>query len=341
MILSGAGENAAPLKQPTLRVACSSPPGDASRPDCRFLCNRVKPSLFRSLRSLWPRRSVSGWAREMSDLFFTMSTFPISDLRIPWIVVDNAESQAYKNVMVTNKEVQLAVSSIRRNLDAHSVILFGSVAREGTGNDVDLLVLIDGAETTVSDADILVRKSLRRCYKSFSVDPYVMTLSQFREYYRKGSPFLHLIAKEGRVTYMRDAVEEWVKQAKEDLDMSEYLLQGRFFKGACYHAQQSLEKVIKAKLFSKGWDLEKTHSIARLSAIAHEFRVRFPLSDDDISFLDNIYRGRYPMEAGLLPLGSPSQNDAQRAVDLARLLHESVAGPKTKRREKKTQGDRT
>ena len=41
------------------------------------------------------------------------------------------------------------------------------------------------------------------------------------------------------------------------------------------------------------------------------------LSPDDIDFLDEIYRGRYPAESGLLPLGEPTAAAAERAVTLA------------------------
>ena len=51
---------------------------------------------------------------------------------------------------------------------------------------------------------------------------------------------------------MKDVVEEWVKQAKDELDMAVYLLQGGYFKGACYHAQQSVEKAMKAAFLKKG-----------------------------------------------------------------------------------------
>jgi HEPN domain-containing protein len=106
--------------------------------------------------------------------------------------------------------------------------------------------------------------------------------------------------------------------------MAEYLLKGGFFKGACYHAQQSAEKAMKAGLFKKGWELEKTHSAARLAAIGKDLRVKFPLLEDDIVFLDSIYRGRYPVEAGLLPLGSPTRNEAEKAIGLAGKLFQEI-----------------
>ena len=114
------------------------------------------------------------------------------------------------------------------------------------------------------------------------------------------------------------------REAEEELGMATYLLQGGYLRGACYHAQQSIEKAIKAKLFKKGWALEKTHSVQRLAAIAKDYKVRMSLTDDEIILIDSIYRGRYPIEAGLLPLGDPSATDAKKAVDIAQKLLKSA-----------------
>ena len=230
-----------------------------------------------------------------------------------------------KITMVTYEDARKAAAAIRKAVNPCSVFLFGSVAREGTGNDLDLLVLIDESVKPVEDYGSLIHQSLKPFYKKFSIDPFIVSLSKWHEYQKKGSPFLHLISKEGKVLFMKDIVEEWVKQAREEFDMAEYLLQGGYFKGACYHAQQSAEKAMKASLFKKGWELEKTHSAARLVAIGKDLRVKFPLSEDDILFVDSIYRGRYPAEAGLLPLGSPTGEDAIKSIKLAEKLLKSLA----------------
>jgi HEPN domain-containing protein len=233
-------------------------------------------------------------------------------------------------LIVTYEDAKKAAASIRKAVDPCSVILFGSVAREGAGNDLDLLVLIDDRGRTIEDAGSLVQNSLKPYYKKFSIDPFIVSLSKWHEYQRKGSLFLQLIAREGRVLFMKDIEEEWVKQAEEELAMANFLLQGGYFKGSCYHAQQSVEKAMKASLFKKGWELEKTHSAARLAAIGQDLRVKFPLSDDDILFVDSIYRGRYPAEAGLLPLGSPTREDAEKSVSLAGKLLKSVGRKRKK-----------
>lgn len=227
--------------------------------------------------------------------------------------------------MITLKDAKEATDSIVKALQPISVSLFGSVAVNGTGTDLDLLIIVDEKKYgTISDARLLLHKCLKRFYAKFSIDPFIVSISLFNEYYSRGSPFLRLISKEGRALYMKNAVQEWVKQTEEELRMAEYLLKGRYLKGACYHAQQSIEKAIKARLIKKGWDLEKNHSVQRLVAIGKDHKIRFNLSEEDIIFIDGIYRGRHPIEAGLLPLGEPSKADAEKAVSIARRMFNSV-----------------
>jgi HEPN domain-containing protein len=226
--------------------------------------------------------------------------------------------------MITLKDAKKTSDAIVKTLNPVSVIMFGSVAKEGTGNDLDLLVITEDETGDLKDNNILLHKCLKRFYRKFSIDPFLVSLPALREYYSKGSPFLKLIFKEGRALYMRDAVYEWARQSEEELNMAAYLSQGGYFKGACFHAQQSIEKSIKALLLHKGWELEKIHSIGRLMAIGKDYKIRITLCDEELLFIDGIYRGRYPAEAGLLPLGEPSKADAEKAVDIAKRVYRNT-----------------
>ncbi len=226
--------------------------------------------------------------------------------------------------MVTVEDAKEVTDSIVKRLRPVSVILFGSIAREGFGTDLDLLVITDDKSGSAGDTGLLLHKCLKRFYKKFAIDPFIIPRSLLNKYYSKGSPFLRLIAREGRVLYMKDAVKEWIKHSGDELNMAVYLLQGGFFKGACYHAQQSIEKSIKAGLLNKAWELEKTHSIERLIAIGKDYKIKLKLSDKEMLFIDSIYRGRYPAEAGLLPLGEPSKADAEKAVNLAKRVSKEI-----------------
>lgn len=226
---------------------------------------------------------------------------------------------------VTAENAREVSNAIVKTIQPISIVTFGSVAKEGIGVDLDLLVVIDDLPDKVRDIHLLVSKCLKGFYKRFAIDPFIIPKSIFNEYYSKGSPFLRLILREGKVLYMRDAIAEWLRQAEEELNMALYLLKGGYYKGACFHAQQSIEKSIKANLLKKGWELEKTHSIERLVSIAEDYNIKTNISDEDIVFIDNIYRGRYPAEAGLLPLGEPTEGDTQKIVNIANHLLNEMA----------------
>lgn len=228
--------------------------------------------------------------------------------------------------MVYQNQIQEAVEAIVSTIHPISIVLFGSVARNGKGNDLDLMIVIDEKHASVPETQMVVHQCLAGCYSRFAVDPFVVALDALHQVSSRRSPFLRMIVREGRVIYMKDANREWIRQAQEELDMAEYLFQGEYHKGCCYHAQQSLEKGIKSRLLGKGWELEKTHSVARLVAISREFKVRLGLSDEDIVFMDSIYRGCYPAEEGLLPFREPSASDAERAIHIAGRIVKSKKG---------------
>lgn len=217
--------------------------------------------------------------------------------------------------MVTFADAKEVSNTVISDIDPVSVVLFGSVAKEGVGADLDLLIVTDDGYNQ-QDLAMRVHRVLKKHYKKFSIEPFVVPLSLFAEYYEKGSPFLRAILKQGRLIYMKDAVKDWIKQAEDERNMAGYLLKGGFFRGACYHSQQAVEKAIKTLLLNKGWDLEKTHSLDRLVTIAETFNVTIGLPEEDVVFLDTIYRGRYPIEAGLLPIGEPTESQARRAVEI-------------------------
>lgn len=226
--------------------------------------------------------------------------------------------------MVTLRDAKNVASSIVKTLNPISIILFGSVARESSGADLDLLIVTDDGLPKEGDANILLHKCLKKFYRRFAIDPFIIPLSVLKDYYLKGSPFLRLISKEGRTLYMKGAAQEWIRQSEDELNMAKYLLQGGFFNGTCYHAQQSIEKAIKVRLLKKRWELEKTYSIERLVAICRDYKIRLNPSDEEIVFVDSIYRGRYPAEAGLLPLGEPTEKEAKKAVNIAERIFKGV-----------------
>jgi len=128
--------------------------------------------------------------------------------------------------MLTLRDAKEASDSIVRMLKPVLFVLFGSVARDRTGADLDLLIVAEDEKKLRRDPNVLVHKCLKKFYRKFPIDPFIVPQSVLKEYYLKGSPFLGKISREGKVLYMKNAVQEWLKQSSDELNMAEYLFWG-------------------------------------------------------------------------------------------------------------------
>ena len=107
----------------------------------------------------------------------------------------------------------------------------------------------------------------------------------------------------------------WLMQAKRDLDDAEYSKKGKRHNLACFLAQQSAEKALKAYLFFKGAEEVWGHSVAELSHNASDFDNRFIELGKTAASLDKYYiPTRYPNG---LPGGIPSDAFIKEDADLA------------------------
>jgi len=116
-----------------------------------------------------------------------------------------------------------------------------------------------------------------------------------------------------------DEAKRWLLQAQRDLDDAKFNLSGERFNVACFLAQQSAEKALKAFLFFKGVDFVWGHSVADLCEDAKKFDQEFQVVEKSCKCLDKYYiPTRYP---DALPGGIPSEafdkSDAEKAISLA------------------------
>jgi HEPN domain-containing protein len=92
-------------------------------------------------------------------------------------------------------------------------------------------------------------------------------------------------------------VEQWVRKAEHDFRSAIHLLsiaEDCPYDTICFHAQQSVEKLLKAYLIAIGADAPRTHDLIDLATlIPNEYRII--LSSDDLALL-NPYsiESRYP-----------------------------------------------
>lgn len=113
----------------------------------------------------------------------------------------------------------------------------------------------------------------------------------------------------------RDDSSDWLYFAESDLKTARVMLGEGVYHMTCFHAQQTVEKCLKAILRHYQKIIPKTHSLAKL---AHEVTLLGvkDFVDDDIPFVDQFYSPtRYPDTLpGSLPEGLPTKDDAEKAL---------------------------
>ncbi|HFD40726.1 MAG TPA: HEPN domain-containing protein [Anaerolineae bacterium] len=111
---------------------------------------------------------------------------------------------------------------------------------------------------------------------------------------------------------------DWIRFAHEDLIVAEWTYSAQIYNQTCFHAQQCIEKSLKAWLCHQGMSPPRVHQLSVLLAqlpndILTDLRT-------EITLLDRFYiPTRYPDALpGMLPDGLPSSTDAEEALAVAR-----------------------
>ncbi len=117
---------------------------------------------------------------------------------------------------------------------------------------------------------------------------------------------------------MKLETREWIRIAEEEVASADLLFENGLYRMVCLHSQQAVEKILKALLTEWGVEFKKTHNIVDLLALVKTQGLTVNLNYEEAGFLNAVYRSRYPPEAGLLPHGEPTEDDASKALALAR-----------------------
>lgn len=111
----------------------------------------------------------------------------------------------------------------------------------------------------------------------------------------------------------------WLDYAWEDLQAAEVLYNQGIYRLSSFHAQQSVEKLLKGLLWNRRVNPPKTHDLIFLYQRARRWYPRLSLNKEELEFLNGLYiESRYPADLGLLPEGEPTAADARKALDVAR-----------------------
>ena len=125
---------------------------------------------------------------------------------------------------------------------------------------------------------------------------------------------------------MRAFTKEWLKASRDDLLTIEEIIDNPHLTHiVAFHAQQCVEKAMKAIIEENEIDIPKIHKLLKLYE-----KVSFSLDDldEEIMFvLDGLYiESRYPGDMGLLPHGKPSIDDAKEFYAFANSVFDKVCG---------------
>lgn len=120
-------------------------------------------------------------------------------------------------------------------------------------------------------------------------------------------------------------VQRWLEFADEDLRAADSTLRDGIFSVACFHAQQAVEKALKAMLLEKTGRVPKQHSLLRLTEMGESKEI-FEQHKEQLELLDKFYvPTRYPDALpGSLPEGLPNRDDAEKAVASAKEIVQSI-----------------
>ena len=92
------------------------------------------------------------------------------------------------NLHCSYKDAKDVSSAIVKTLHTISIVMFGSVAMKGSGEDLDLLIGTEDTLKTLSEVNFLMSKYMKPFNKRFAIAPFVIPLSLLREYYLKRKP---------------------------------------------------------------------------------------------------------------------------------------------------------
>lgn len=109
---------------------------------------------------------------------------------------------------------------------------------------------------------------------------------------------------------MKNTTKDWLSAAQDDIKSMSLLLKNPDLTNiVAFHAQQAIEKSLKALMEESEIEFIKTHNLKTLLASTN---TNLNINKRVFTELDQLYLdSRYPGDIGLMPFGKPSMEDAQ------------------------------
>ena len=120
---------------------------------------------------------------------------------------------------------------------------------------------------------------------------------------------------------MKKQAESWLNAAEDDLLVIKEIIDNEHLTHmVAFHAQQSIEKSIKAVLEEKEEDIPRIHNLIQLRGRIEKY-IQLDIDEDIFNQINELYSdSRYPTDLGLLPDGKPTQEIAKEFNNLAQSI---------------------
>ena len=127
---------------------------------------------------------------------------------------------------------------------------------------------------------------------------------------------------------MKKGTKVWLDFADRDLQAARLLVDDEYVSNVVlFHAQQCVEKCLKALLEENGVLVPHIHSVVKLnSLVMEEAGISLNLDEDELDLVDAVYIDtRYPSGLGLLPSGYPTREDAREIFRIAERIYDETS----------------
>jgi HEPN domain-containing protein len=127
---------------------------------------------------------------------------------------------------------------------------------------------------------------------------------------------------------MKKGTKVWLDFAHRDLEAARLLVDSEYVSNVVlFHAQQCVEKCLKALLEENGVSVPHIHSVVKLnSLVTEETEISLILDEDELDLVDAVYIDtRYPSSLGLLPSGFPTKEDAREILGIAEKVYNETS----------------
>ncbi len=112
----------------------------------------------------------------------------------------------------------------------------------------------------------------------------------------------------------------WIERAEEDylLALSAIRRKSPLTYGATFHAQQCIEKYLKALLISRQIEFPRTHDLAALGYLCKQAGIILPIDDDALELLT-----AYAVETRY-PGTQPTVEESKEAIKIAKIVRKFI-----------------